>query len=91
MYNDPEVSQLIEQVATELAGPEIISEPQAGMGAEDFSYMTRMAPGAMFMLGAKYDDNDRPHHTPVFDISEDVLPTGAAILAETALRLLQKG
>ena len=59
------------------------------MGAEDFSYMLRRAPGAMFFLGARLDDVRRPHHTPVFDIDESVLPLGAAVLAETACRLLR--
>ncbi|MEZ4664079.1 MAG: amidohydrolase [Caldilineaceae bacterium] len=88
-YNDPAVSDLIAQTARAMLGDDALPAPEAGMGAEDFSYMTREAPGAMFMLGAKYDDKNRPHHTPVFDISEDVLPTGAAVLAEVALRLLR--
>jgi metal-dependent amidase/aminoacylase/carboxypeptidase family protein len=48
------------------------------------------APGAMFMLGAKFDDKSRPHHTPVFDISEDALPVGTAMLAEVTCRLLRE-
>jgi amidohydrolase len=31
----------------------------------------------------------RAHHTPIFDIDERCLPTGSAILAETALRFLK--
>jgi metal-dependent amidase/aminoacylase/carboxypeptidase family protein len=42
------------------------------------------------MLGAKYDDKNRPHHTPVFDISEDALPVGTAMLAEVTCRLLRE-
>ncbi len=60
------------------------------MGAEDFSYMTQKAPGAMFMLGAKYDDLNRPHHSPIFDIDESPMKIGAAVLAETAVRLLKQ-
>jgi amidohydrolase len=44
----------------------------------------------MFYLGAQYDDKNRPHHTPVFDINEESFPIGAAILAETTLRLLKQ-
>lgn len=89
-YNDPAVAALIQQTATEMLGVEGLLAPQAGMGAEDFSYMAQKAPGAMFMLGAKYDDRNRPHHTPVFDIHEDALPVGAAMLAEVTCRLLRK-
>jgi amidohydrolase len=43
------------------------------------------------MLGAaKPDDVSRSHHTPIFDIDEAVLPTGAALLAEATCRLLRR-
>jgi amidohydrolase len=59
------------------------------MGGEDFAWMTRAAPGAMFMLGAKKDTISRPHHNPLFDLDESVFSRGSAILAESALRLLE--
>jgi amidohydrolase len=71
-------------------GAHALIDPEPIMGAEDFSYMTRKAPGAMFMLGAKMDNLDRPHHTPVFDIDESVMPYGAAVLADAACRLLRQ-
>lgn len=89
-YNDPAVAELIKITAGELLGEEALLPSEAGMGAEDFSYMAQKAPGAMFMLGAKYDDKPRPHHTPVFDISEDALPVGTAMLAEVTCRLLRQ-
>ncbi len=88
-YNDPAVADLIETSTREMFGDSGLEKPHAGMGAEDFSYMSRAAPGAMFMLGAKYDDKNRPHHTPVFDISEDALPVGAAVLADVTVKLLR--
>ncbi len=89
-YNDPEISAIIENIATEMAGPDVLHPPQAMLGAEDFGFMTQLAPGAMFQLGAKYDDRERGHHTPVFDIDESSFPLGAAVLLETAFRLLRK-
>ena len=77
-YNDPAVAGTIRQAAEEILGADALIPPEAGMGAEDFSYMARAAPGAMFMLGAKYDEVNRPHHTPVFDISESALPIGTS-------------
>lgn len=89
LHNDPQVVDVLRDVAKQHVGTErvIAGEPQ--MGAEDFAYMAQAAPGAMFFLGAKYDDVHRPHHSPIFAISEDALKYGAAILAESALRLLQ--
>lgn len=89
-YNDPAVANLIRTTAAEMLGEDGLLTPEAGMGAEDFSFMTQKAPGAMFMLGAKFDEMDRPHHTPVFDISEDALPVGTAMLAEVTCRLLKE-
>jgi amidohydrolase len=88
-YNDPKVTGWVDQIATEMVGANMIERNRAGMGAEDFAYMTRKAPGMMFGLGAALSDGiSRGHHTPIFDIDEKALPLGAAILAETARRYL---
>ena len=88
MYNDPEVVELICQAASEMLGEDKVAPSYAEMGAEDFSYMSQLAPGAMFWLGVNIDDTPRPAHSPTFDINEDALPIGAALLAEVACRLL---
>jgi amidohydrolase len=72
-----------------MLGDEAIYRLEPGMGGEDFSYMARKAPGAMFLLGAKRDQVERPHHSPQFDLNETVFPLGTALLTETALRLLR--
>jgi len=90
-YNDPRVAATMRQAAEEMLGAEGLHPPEPAMGAEDFSYMAREAPGAMFMLGAKIGQEERPHHSPVFDVDESVLYIGAAVLAETACRLLRDG
>ncbi len=87
-YNDPQVNQWMRQVTSNLIGEEAIVESPMGMGAEDFSYMTELAKGAMFMLGAALDGPPRHHHTEIFDIDEQVLPVGTAVLAETARRFV---
>jgi amidohydrolase len=87
-YNEPDVAALMRASATAIAGTDTVMEPEKMMGAEDFAYMTRQAPGAMFMLGAAVGDFSRPHHTPVFDIDESTLPLGVAMLADVACQLL---
>lgn len=89
-YNDPTIATLMEDVATDLFGADVLHPAEAGMGAEDFGYMSRKAPGVMMMLGAKLDTTNRPHHSPIFDIAEDPMAMGAAVLAETAVRLLRQ-
>jgi amidohydrolase len=90
LVNDTEVTEIVRQVATRVNvnGDVVINKPM--MGGEDFAYMAQKAPGTMMILGAKLDDVHRPHHSPIFDISEDPLKLGAAVLAEAALELLQR-
>jgi amidohydrolase len=91
MNNDPMVSDLIAQVGRDFFGAEKVIPFEPIMGGEDFSYMQQIAPGAMFMLGVQKDEVSRPHHSPIFDINDDVLYHGAAVLAEAAYRLLKQG
>lgn len=89
LYNAPQANVWLREVAADVVGATAVLDTQFGMGAEDFAYMTQEAPGAMFMLGAATPDGVvRNHHTDTFDIDEAVLPIGAAILAETARRLV---
>jgi amidohydrolase len=88
-YNDPDVSALIRDIGSNMLGKDGLAPDEPGMGAEDFSYMCLKAPGAMFSLGAQYDEVKRPHHSSNFDLDESAFPIGAAILAESVVRLLQ--
>jgi len=86
------VNGWLRQVTREVVGETAVIESEFGMGAEDFAYMAARAKGAMFMLGAALpDDLLRNHHTDIFDIDERVMPVGAAILAETAVRFVTGG
>lgn len=88
-WNDPGVTNWLNQVSQDLLGPAGVKEAPMGMGAEDFAYLCQQAPGAMIMIGAAIPDGvTRTHHTNTFNLDEQVLPIGAAILAETARRFL---
>ena len=87
MDNHPEVIKLLRDVIGELIGLEKIVEPEPEMGAEDFGFFIQDIPGAMFFLGCKIDGDPRRHHDAKFDINEDCLPLGAAILASATLKL----
>lgn len=89
LYNDPGVAQAIREVSAQITGPDKTLTYGPSMGAEDFALMTRAVPGAMFHLGAAVGDVERPHHSPIFNIDERAFPIGAAILAQTACRLLE--
>lgn len=87
MMNAPEVVQVIQQTASDLLGAESLLPPKESLGAEDFGCFSEIAPGAMFSLGCKIEGDERYLHNARFDIDERCLPIGAALLAETALRL----
>jgi amidohydrolase len=88
--NHPDVANVVRAAAREIAGNEEVVTLEPHMGGEDFSLMTNRAPGAMFLLGAKRDDVDRPHHNAYFDLDESTFKRGTAILVETACRLLRE-
>jgi metal-dependent amidase/aminoacylase/carboxypeptidase family protein len=90
MLNDPGVVQVMSGAAADLLGAEQVLSPLDGLGAEDFGCFSEIAPGAMFSLGCKIEGDERHLHNPRFDIDEGCLPVGAAILAETALRLAKQ-
>jgi len=86
LYNDPDVAGQIRDTAEKLIGQENVGCPDLMLGGEDFAYMAQASPSAMFFLGAKAPDAPpRYVHHPEFDIDEEALPIGAAILTQTAL------
>jgi metal-dependent amidase/aminoacylase/carboxypeptidase family protein len=42
----------------------------------------------MFQLGCAPPGEDRKLHSPIFDIDEDCLPVGVAVMTQTALSYL---
>ncbi|MEW6240604.1 MAG: M20 family metallopeptidase [Chloroflexota bacterium] len=91
MVNDEKVSALIERVGADILGQANVHEIERTMGAEDFGAFLEHASGAMFTLGTGgRPETEFPPHNPRFDIDERALPIGAAMLVESALRLLKE-
>ncbi|GIK39461.1 MAG: amidohydrolase [Chloroflexota bacterium] len=92
LANDSAVAGWLAQVGADLLGPEqVMDEDMVSFGAEDFAYMTAKVPGAMFRLGVKPPNGAFGGlHEATFDLDEDALPFGAAMLAETALRFVKR-
>jgi len=87
VINDEAMTELARKAVVETLGIDALAPYEPWMGAEDFAYLAREAPGCFFWLGAALDP-PREHHTPDFDIDESVLPKGAACLAACALMAL---
>jgi amidohydrolase len=91
IVNDPGMTALVREVASDLLGPEHVKEAELEMGGEDFSYFAQKAPGCFFNLGGAIAEGPpRRHHHPLFDIDEDSLPIGTALLTEIAVRFLKR-
>ncbi|MEQ8863353.1 MAG: M20 aminoacylase family protein [Thalassobaculum sp.] len=77
--NDPAQAEVAAKVADALAGPDRVDRaPKPMMGAEDFSYMLNVRPGAYVWAGN--GDTAGVHH-PDYDFNDDLLPHGASFWA----------
>ncbi len=92
LKNDPEMVKLVKKAGEEIVGKENIVEVAPSMGGEDMAYFLQKAKGAFCFLGASNESKGimAPHHSPYFDIDEDVLPIGSALHTLVALEFLKK-
>jgi amidohydrolase len=86
--NDERVAQAVREIAGSMLGAERVTADQFTMTAEDMSEFLSRVPGCFFFIGSANAAKglSAPHHNPHFDIDEDVLPLGVAVLAEAALQ-----
>ena len=92
VINDEESANLVQQVATEAFGPDVVYDEKPTMGAEDFSFFLDKAPGSFALVGSGNPEKDTEwsHHHGNFDIDEDALVTGAELYAQYAWAYLNK-
>ena len=90
VVNNEKVTRIVEQVASEILGPENILHPDPDMGGEDFAYYLQKVPGTFYFLavGNKKKGIDSPQHSPTYNVDEDALPKGTEILYKSAIALL---
>lgn len=88
--NDKETTLLLKDLGEEVFGAENVEEAPPVMGSEDFSYYQRVVPGTFFFLGTGNPGKgtDKPHHSPTFNVDEDVLANGVAMLAGFAWKYM---
>ena len=90
--NDSHLAEVVATASTDVLGEAgLIMEPNPSLGAEDFfAFGSTGTPVCMFQLGIANPGRgiDAPHHSPWFDLDEDALPVGVAVMAESARRVL---
>lgn len=93
LVNDPQFSETIKQYILEMPGlPDDIPEGPQMSGSEDFACIAKEVPAMMFWLGAEAQDESKifPQHHPKCVFNEDCMPSGAAVLSESAIRWLRE-
>jgi len=92
LLSDPALTARVRAAAEALVGPENVVDMALRMGSEDFAFYTHVMPGCFFRLGTGVPGEPaRGLHTPTFDIDEDALRTGAAMMAWGAVSELGGG
>ena len=94
--NDPaELEFTGRTVAEALGAGRFVLAPNPVTGAEDFSFVLEEVPGAFVFLGACPPEADPSavayNHSPEAVFDDSVLPEGATVLTELALRRLAAG
>lgn len=86
LVNDDRALSKIEDAAKNVLGTQGVTLlTRTSMGGEDFALYLRQVPGAFLYLGVGNKEKGIrfPWHHAKFDIDEDGLPVGAAVLAQT--------
>jgi amidohydrolase len=85
--NDAECARHVLETSRTLFGEALVPDSPAAT-SEDFAFMLRKVPGAYVWLGQGSADHAAPLHHPAYDFNDEVLATGAALLAALAERRL---
>lgn len=90
-FNDPGLTGFVTAIARDMLGTGAVIPAEPVMGGEDFSILAERAPGCYVRLGGGIPGAPVcNHHESRFVIDESALPIGAALLAETAVRYLER-
>lgn len=91
VINDPAMSAIVRQAATQVVGAEKAIAGEPWMASEDFSYFLNERPGSYFFIGSRNDERGLTwdHHHPKFDFDEEALGIGTATMTQTVLEYFQ--
>ncbi|MCX7743054.1 MAG: M20 family metallopeptidase [Flavobacteriales bacterium] len=83
LINDEAFTNHCVGLAKELLGEEQVKTLEIRMTAEDFAFYSQQIPCCFFRLGTGSEEKNTLHsvHTPYFDVDEEALITGSALLS----------
>lgn len=89
VVNDEAMTNVSAAAASHLFGEKnVVRVKEASMCAEDFAFYLKERPGSFVWLGTGTKEHSYPLHSARFDVDEDILWRGAALLAQTAVEFL---
>lgn len=92
LVNDAATTGVVQDAIRETLGAESLHVGLRTMGSEDAAFFLNEVPGCYFFIGSTPPGQEKiPHHNPHFDIDEQSLPIGVAIMAETLRHLMPPG
>lgn len=92
VYNDPALTQVLRQAATNILGSEsIVSAKFPANGSENFAFFSEKVPSVFFHFGVKADEQSiaHPAHSPYFLASDDALLPTMKVMTKGALAFLE--
>jgi amidohydrolase len=84
--NDKKLTEFARKSAVDFMGRNNVFKCERIMGAEDFAYYLKKAPGTFYRIGV---GSTSDIHTPTINIDEKALPKGAGFMAYLAWNYLQ--
>jgi amidohydrolase len=92
VFNNPEITARVQQVAGQLLPNDQLDFQSATMGAEDMAYIFQKIPGCYFFIGSANKEKNlvAPHHSSKFDFDESILPKAAGLMGASAIEFLGK-
>jgi hippurate hydrolase len=89
LVNTPEETAFAARVGIELLGrDQVLIDPPAVMGSEDFAFMLEQRPGCYLFLGNGDGAGSCMVHNPGYDFNDAAMETGAAFWSLLAERFL---
>lgn len=87
VYNDGDMVQIAKNALSKLKGSDESAVISRSTASEDFSEFSSRVPGVFIHLGVGNPQKNTcyPLHSPHFNIDEDALKDGAALIVQTAL------
>lgn len=90
LFNDAQITHMVKFAANHVLGVENVFAVPPQFGADDFSYFSQEVPSCYFVLGTQIPDKVTDIHSSDFDINENALHLGTAVLCASALTFLGK-